>query len=62
MKISFNVQGMTCAACSARVEKSYQCGPRRGECCRESAEDPQWKCSLPPMPMPPKLQAPLRQP
>ncbi len=22
MKISFNVQGMTCAACSARVEKA----------------------------------------
>ena len=27
MKISFNVQGMTCAACSARVEKAASAVP-----------------------------------
>ena len=27
MKISFNVQGMTCAACSARVEKATSAAP-----------------------------------
>lgn len=27
MKISFNVQGMTCAACSARVEKATSAVP-----------------------------------